>query len=368
MIRKEVIFIVRAINYMATNRRYGTSDALTNLPNDHRVKKIKKIDRILKNLKESEKKSIMRIIKSGALLTAGSVSSVRNPESFDIDAAAGWMNYINNYVIDILIAYDITTFEELEKEVTKQDYRDAKRILPIMGASSITDKDADIISKKYDMDKEEVVDTRKGGLGKKVQILYRGLRDMSAKSLVWLTKKKSTWNLTRGVSTSFDETTSRNFAAKRGGYRILITIQNPNRIGFQFDDLSKYKNEDEIIFSGNLLVKDDWKLTYRSPPNKRKKYQAIAKDGDVEIWTEDVLITSSGADIKVSINGRYSEKISVSLKGDGHKMVEDLLDNNLAIEVKHHRIPGGVARVKIGTLKTNTWLYVNTIVESKNEN
>ena len=367
MIRKEVIFIVRAINYMATNRRYGTSDALTNLPNDHRVKKIKKIDRILKNLKESEKKSIMRIIKSGALLTAGSVSSVRDPESFNVDKAAGWMNYMNNYVIDILIAYDITTFEELEKEVTKQDYRDAKRILPIMGASSITDKDVDIISRKYGMDKEEVIDTRKGGLGKKVQILYRGLRDMSAKSLVWLTKKKSTWDLTRGVSTSFDKNTSINFAAKRGGYRILITMQNNNRVGFQFDDLSKYRNEDEIIFSGNLLIKDDWKLTYRSPPNKRKKYQAIARDGNVEIWTENVLITSSGAEINVSVNGKYADKIPVSLKGDGHQMVKDLLDNNLAIEVKDPRVPGGVAKVKIGTLKTNTWLYVNAVVESKNE-
>ena len=368
MIRKEVIFIVRAINYMATNRKYGTSDALKNLPNDHRVKKIKKIHEILTNLKESEKKSVMRIIKSGVLLTAGDVASVRDPESFNADKADVWWSYMNQYVVNILIAYKITSFEELDKEVTKKDYKDAKRILPIMGASSISDQDASVIGKKYGMDKEEIIDTRKGGLGKKVQTLYRGLRDMSAKSLIWLTKKKSTWNLTRGVSTSFDENTSRNFAAKRGGYRILITMQNDSRVGFQFDDLSKYKNEDEIIFSGNLLVKDDWKLTYRSPPNKKKKYQAIATDGNVEIWTEDVLITSSGADINVSINGRYADKIPVSLKGDGHKMVEDLLNNNLAIEVKSPRLPGGVAKVKIGTIKTNTWLYVNAVVESKDEN
>ena len=206
MIRKEVIFIVRALNYMATNKSYGTSYALKDKPYNHRVKKIKKIHKILINLKDHEKRSIMRVIKSGVLLTAGQVAAVRDPEAFEVDKTRPWWQYMNNYLVDILTAYKIVDFKELEMEVTKEDYKDAKRILPIIGASSISDKDADIISRKYELDKIDVVDTRKGALGNEVTTLYRGLRDMSAEAVIWLTKKKSTWNLKRGVSTSFDKT------------------------------------------------------------------------------------------------------------------------------------------------------------------
>ena len=163
MIRKEIIFIVRAINYIATNRQYATKTSRKDSPDDHRVKKIVKIDKILKDLKDHERRSIMRIIKSGSLLTAGDITAVRNPKDFNSAESKTWLSYLNELVVGILTSYEITDFEDLQQTVTKQDYRDANRMLPILGASSISDGDAKIISKKYGLSKADVVDNRKSG-------------------------------------------------------------------------------------------------------------------------------------------------------------------------------------------------------------
>lgn len=363
MIRKEIIFIVRAINYIATNRQYATKSAREDSPDDHRVKKIIKIDKILKDLKDHEKTSIMRIIKSGSLLTAGDVAAVRSPESFDSTKAKSWLSYLNELVINILTFYKITDIGDLQQTVTKQDYRDTNRMLPILGASSISDADAKIISKKYGLSKTDVVDTRKGAIGEEVTTLYRGLRDMSEKAIIRLTKSGSTWNLKRGVSTSFDWRTSDRFARKRGGYRILITIENKDRVGFQFDDLSRFEHEDEIIFSGNLIIKDDWELSYQSAPNRAEKYHSISSDGNTKFWTEYVEVTSNNAKIVVSVNGNLRNKIVANLQGDGHEMVKKLLKKELEIELKDPRIPAGKSKIKVGIWKDKAFLKVNTAVE-----
>ena len=202
---------------------------------------------------DEEKVMMGNIGKAMILLTAGNQKAVRDPNSFNqADALDSYVALTDGKMWRAIekIGLDIG----LNDKPTKEDYELAHKLLPHMGASIVTHDDVEM-----NLGASTVSDLKYATSGK--PILYRGLNNLDVNTLKYVVDK-NTWDMTRGVSTSYDPKEAHKFAGmKPGAYHastrgpaVLFVIDNKSKRGFHASSLSKYGREREVILSGNMKV------------------------------------------------------------------------------------------------------------------
>ena len=211
---------------------------------------------------DSQKKTINMVL-AMTLLTSGHVATVRNPEGYNEKKAPTWARITSDPGETFLKALGFPTY----KKITKQDYINAKKLLPIIGSSSMLESEVRAVfqgtqvSKDYPtitsitMDQDKYGDQGLGGF----EFLYRGLSNMTENAIIRIADIGNTWDSSDGVSTSFDYRSAMGFATS--GNTVLFSLKNPKRRGFNALKLSRYSGEKEVILSGVSRI-DDYQLKF----------------------------------------------------------------------------------------------------------
>ena len=245
----------------------------------------------IKSLSDEEKKALESVLKTMILMTSGSVETIRDPSLYD-SSAGSWMGITSTSAMEVLnqIPNKKGGFGPGTDSPTMEDYKTAKKLMPIIGSSFMDVDEVRALTGDVKPEDEHLykLDSVRG-----YETLYRGISNLKADTLKYATDNP-TWDILRGVSTSFNIKEAENFAAmmqsshgaKPGsGPSIFFTINNPKRKGFVADELSEY-SEQEIILSGILDI-NSWtleakgvgqgknsSLKYHDPSDKTFKYRA----------------------------------------------------------------------------------------------
>jgi hypothetical protein len=217
----------------------------------------KDFDRIQWNLGQEEKDTLLTIMKSMVLMTSGNTDTIRNPDLFDDSKAERWDAIVGRYARR-MHSIGLKTHDK----ITKQDYVNAKKFLPIFGQMSADPGEL-----------KDYFKTTHPGIGNEPGLdtassysheLYRGLHNVSydaAKKII----NNGFLDITRAVSTSRDYRTAKNFATKEtwkasgepyvGPICIIMIIKNYEDAGLAVGKLSYFEGEDEVILSGKLDIK-----------------------------------------------------------------------------------------------------------------
>ena len=222
----------------------------------------------IRPLSNEDKKALDTTLKTMILMTSGNVKTIRDPSLYD-PGAGKWMSISSTSAMEVLnqIPNESGGFGPGYSSPTKEDYETAKKLMPILGSSFM---DADEVRSLtgttnsvefvpddnfYKLDSIEGFET-----------LYRGISDLKTNTIKY-GMANSTWDILRGVSTSFNPREAENFAGitqyshgavKKRGPSMYFVINNPKKKGFISDELSEY-GEQEVILSGILDV-DSWEL------------------------------------------------------------------------------------------------------------
>ena len=221
----------------------------------------------IRPLSDEDKKALDTILKTMILMTSGNVKTIRDPNLYDPDAGS-WMSIASTSAMEILnqIPNDLGTRGPGYSSPTKKDYQTAKRLMPILG-SSFMDVD-EIKALAGPQNSVEFVDDEhfyKLDAVSGFETLYRGISDLKIDTVKYA-MENSTWDILRGVSTSFEKRMSEDYAGMQKGHgafsgrgpSMFFTINNPKKKGFVSDELSEY-SEQEVILSGVLDI-DSWIL------------------------------------------------------------------------------------------------------------
>ena len=215
------------------------------------------ISNLMKLLSPEDKMVMADVMKAYLLLTAGNQEAIRDPSTYDEDAA--FDNFSSFMSQKTYLLYDKLKLPfEIMNPPTRADYQLAHKLLPVIGSASITKDDIDAqIGTTGDLDRRfasEGYDT-----------VYRGLNRMD-KNVIKFLMSKPVWDMKRGVSTSYDINESYKFAkvrvhqghpfASKLGPSVLFTIDNVSKRGFHAGSLSRFSKEKEVILSGDIQVTD----------------------------------------------------------------------------------------------------------------
>ena len=238
---------------------------------------------------DSQKRAINMVL-AMTLLTSGKVDIVRDPEAYIEKKATPWAKITSDPASVFLKALGFPTY----RKITKQDYENAKKLLPVIGSSSMLESEVRAVfqstqvSKDYPkitgtMDRDKFGDLGVGGY----EYLHRGLSNMSEDAIIRVTDIGSTWDSTRGVSTSFDQRSAAGFADTPNS--ILFSFKNPKRRGFNALRLSKYRTEQEVILSGVSRI-DDYRLSFTAKNSTRDYATFGSKYLTVEVTPSVIFI------------------------------------------------------------------------------
>jgi len=211
---------------------------------------------------EEEEQAFINTILTMTLLTSGAVDFVRDPEVWSPDKSVNkdgtkrrWSHILSDGSDVALSTLGFPTY----KLVTKEQYQLANKLLPMIGSTVISSKEvmeaftkADVGSINKDFKAKMTGDEDHLGAEK---VLYRGLHSMSPEVVKFLANPGASWDMSRGVSTSYDYGSAEGFMNK-GGNGIILHMKNETGRGFTADALSKYKPEREVILSGTIVVED----------------------------------------------------------------------------------------------------------------
>jgi len=200
----------------------------------------------------SEQELMRRLIKSVILLTAGNQEVLRDPELF-VDKK-GMKTYRDMSSTHLMSAHVVGL--NLSARPTKEDYVDAKKLLPIFSTMSVGPEEFDqfIASRPETRLDAPLISGQYG------DTVWRGIHNMRLEAAKYLVNLDQ-WDITRSVSTSYDRRTSYNFSNKkvpvgsanyRGPVGILLEIDVGSR-GLKVGSLS-YFAEAEVILSGYLTI------------------------------------------------------------------------------------------------------------------
>lgn len=213
-----------------------------------------------KLLTDKDREVMTDVMKAMILLTAGNQKAVRNPAGYDPANARdpyGWL--LGMGVEDIIkrLGLDI----DLKSKPTREDYVMAHKLLPILGASSVSPEELEQHANMFTKDPK----SRYGSEGH--QKVYRGVA-VSTNVILKATTRKM-WNIGHGVSTSTSEKKGMEFAktaltmhGANGGPGLLLNIENKSKRGFHAGSMSRYPREREVILSG-MLQFGDWDMDFR---------------------------------------------------------------------------------------------------------
>jgi|TARA_R100000081_G_C4805487_1_gene167190 hypothetical protein len=213
-----------------------------------------------KMMDDKDRAVLTDVVKAMILLTSGNQKAVRDPSTFDPDAARDkW-----NWLLGIGVAKMIQKFGldiDLNSKPTREDYVIAHKLLPILGASKVSPEE---LEQHADMFTRDPL-SRTGSEGH--QKVYRGVT--VSKNVILKATTRKTWNIGHGVSTSTSEKKGMEFAktsmsihGANGGPALLLNIENKSKRGFHAGSLSRYKNEREVILSG-VLEFGDWDMDFK---------------------------------------------------------------------------------------------------------
>jgi hypothetical protein len=249
---------------------------------------------------EDTRKKTINMVLAMTLLTSGHVATTRNPEGYNEKKARTWATIISEPTMVFLKALGFATYQK----ITKQDYVNAKKLLPIIGSSSMLESEvrkvfqATKVSKDYPtissitMDQDKYGDQGLGGF----EFLYRGLSNMTENAIIRISDIGNTWDSSDGVSTSFDYRSAMGFATS--GNTVLFSLKNPKRRGFNALKLSRYSGEKEVILSGVSRI-DDYQLKFNATDPKGGDFFS---DFTVEVTPEMIFIRKGNRPIYMKEN------------------------------------------------------------------
>jgi len=211
---------------------------------------------------DEEKQAFINTILTMTLLTSGAVDFVRDPDAWSPEKSVNkdgtkrrWSHILSEGADHALTTLRFPTYEL----ITKEQYQLANKMLPLIGSTVISSSEvmeafskADVGSINPDFKTKMTGD--KDHLGAE-KVLYRGLHSMSPEVVKFLADPGVSWDMSRGVSTSYDYNSAEGFMNK-GGNGIILHMKNETGRGFTADALSKYKPEREVILSGTIVVED----------------------------------------------------------------------------------------------------------------
>lgn len=222
---------------------------------------------------EKSRQNMIDMILAMTLLTSGNVESVRNPEGFNPKKAKRWTMFASAPTLDTLKLLGYPSYQL----VTKEDYVRAKKLLPIIGSSSMLETEVySVFSKsglstRYpELARQIDVSRDKKGIGGYEQ-LHRGLAKMSDAGVARLTNLSKPWDMTRGVSTSRNYSSAKGFSQKGGPNHVLITFDNPRKTGYNALKMSKFGREEEVILSGVAEI-ESYQLTFYAKEAEEDEY------------------------------------------------------------------------------------------------
>ncbi len=277
------------------------------------------VDRLVKDTlsDESTKQNVINMVLAMTLLTSGHVASVRNPEVFSERRAPRWVNILSPQSEQFL---DILRFPSYVL-VTKQDYANAKQLLPFIGASSMLESEVRAVFSKTGLPEKfpglsQSLDkySEKRGIGGYGH-LYRGLSAMSDGAIIRVTDLSKPWDVTRGVSTSRNYASAEGFSQKDGPNHVLISFDNPHKRGFNALKLSKFGSEEEVILSGVTKIQN-YQLTFYAEEVEEDEnakdytiqvtpYSIFVRRGLRAFYGEDNISSTSAHEfIKIALSGK----------------------------------------------------------------
>lgn len=226
---------------------------------------------------EQNKQNLINMILAMTLLTSGNVATVRDPSSFNPKKAKRWptiLSKASEYVLNLLRFryYDL---------VTQKNYEDAKKLLPVIGSSSMLE------SEVYSVFSKSGLPASKPGLAKYIDKapvkagiggydnLHRGLSNVSDAMVIRITNLDKTWDMSRGVSTSRNYASAKGFSTKKGPNSVLFSFENPKKRGFNALSMSRYGAEEEVVLSGVAKI-DNYQLSFYAKDAKNQE-NAFAK-------------------------------------------------------------------------------------------
>jgi len=250
---------------------------------------------------EKSKQNLIKMILAMVLLTSGSVATVRNPDSFSEKKKTRWSHILSDPASEFLKILGFPTYEL----ITKQDYANAKQLLPVVGNSSILQGEVYTVFSKSGLPGKRptlasFIDQGRekrgiGGYG----MLHRGLSGMSDAVVARLTNLSRPWNMMRGVSTSRSEGSAQGFAHKDGPNNVLLTFKNPKKRGFNALGLSKYGSEEEVVLSG-IAKFDSYQLTFYA--------SALEEEGDRNAKEYAIQVSQSMVFIRRGYSAFYGDE------------------------------------------------------------
>lgn len=231
-----------------------------------------RFNRVRNFLSDSEKQTVVNVVKSAMLLTGKAIDVVRNPSLYDEKRNRTEWRSVDNHALGPILEMmlGVENFAKTGNWVTRADYQLAKEMLPIAAQASVKLQElaefAAVLGRQADDPSVQAMarvspDPIDGG----GQLLYRGLNSVSMAGVIAATKLDSVWNISRGVSTSVDFSVAFDFASNRRGTvieegkaSIIFTISNEDEAGLDMRYMSNFPNEEEVILSGNLRI-DSWR-------------------------------------------------------------------------------------------------------------
>lgn len=244
---------------IAILRLVNAATKLTN-PMDRR----KYIREKIKPLSDEDKKALDTALKTMILMTSGNVKTIRDPSLYDPNAGS-WMSIASSSAMNVLnqIPNESGGFGPGTSSPTKEDYETAKRLMPILGSSFMDADEVKALTGGGSPEEEYFykLDSMKG-----FETLFRGISDLKPNILKYA-MVNSTWDMLRGVSTSFNARQADDFAGitqyshgavKKRGPSMYFVINNPKKKGFVSDAISEY-DEQEVILSGILDI-NSWEF------------------------------------------------------------------------------------------------------------
>ena len=221
---------------------------------------------------ESSRQNMINMILAMTLLTSGNVESVRNPEGFNEKKAKRWTHFASLPSLEVLKILRYPSYEL----VTKQDYVNAKKLIPIIGSSSMLQAEVYTVFSKSglsgrfpELARQIDVSPDKKGIGGYEQ-LHRGLANMSDAGIARITNLSKPWNMERGVSTSRNYASAKGFSQK-GPNHVMFTFENPRKTGYNALKMSRFGKEEEVILSGVAKI-DSYQLTFYAKELEEDEY------------------------------------------------------------------------------------------------
>lgn len=341
-ISNAVLAIARAINVLYQYQKYDRQF----LPKRRML-----VQQFIKDNLSSiqQKEDLAKVIIAMTLLTSGTVELVRDPSKFDPKDSVEnglprrWAHIASPAAIEILKAVGYPYYEA----INKSHYELAKKLLPVIGSSTVNDKEV-IAAFSGDSTKRLAP-----GLSGYVQgdhpslrsdkMLYRGLHSLGKDAIMLMTSIGETWDMTRGVSTSFNQGSAVGFkeSSKGTGSRGLFYLKNPRKIGFKADQLSKYKKENEVILSGKVRI-NDYRIRFYAEAFIDGR--SMPKTAMIEV-SKDVMMCRVGYNIVINKQGPSQEEREEFVHGilsqdqyeytadDGKKYVFEFTDRSADVNV-----------------------------------